>query len=67
MILKLLRIKKGLRQEDLARKLGVTQQYISTLENENIDNLTLGNLHKLSKVLEIDEIELHKLLIRDRN
>lgn len=65
MNLKLLRKSKGLRQQDIANALEVRQQRISELENTSVDNLTLGTLYKLSKVLNVGEIELHELLIKD--
>lgn len=64
--LKLLRRKRGLTQKELAKRLRVTQQYISKLENGNIDGLTIGKLKKLAKVLGIDVIEMLRILL-ERN
>ena len=46
-----LREEKHLRQVDLARKLGVSQQFISQIETGQERNLTLGTLLKIAKSL----------------
>ncbi len=46
-----LREEKHLKQVDVARKLGVSQQFISQIETGQERNLTLGTLIKLAKSL----------------
>lgn len=46
-----LREKKHLRQIDLAKKLGVSQQFISQIETGQEKNLTLETLLKIAKSL----------------
>lgn len=46
-----LREKEHLRQVDLARKLGVSQQFISQIETAQEKNLTLDTLLKIAKSL----------------
>lgn len=62
MNLKELREFNLLTQKDLSERLGVTQQYISKLENGNINGLTLGKFNKLSKILKVTEPELIVIL-----
>ncbi|MDD5611182.1 MAG: helix-turn-helix transcriptional regulator [Candidatus Omnitrophica bacterium] len=46
-----LRQEKHLRQIDLAKKLGTTQQFISQIETGEERNLTLGTLIKIAEAL----------------
>lgn len=46
-----LRQRKNLRQADLARKLGVTQQFISQIETAEEKNLTIETLIKIAESL----------------
>lgn len=55
--IKELRRKKGLRQEDVARKLGVTRQTIIAIENDKY-NPTLELAMKLARLLDITVEEL---------
>jgi antitoxin HicB len=53
------RLKQGLSQAELAKRVGVTRQQISLLESPDA-NLTLGTLEKVATALNLDlEIELH--------
>lgn len=46
-----LREEKHLRQVDLARKLGVSQQFISQIETGEEKNLTIGTIIKIARSL----------------
>ena len=46
-----LRKAAGLRQEDLARELGVTRQTINAIENNKYDHPTLGLAMRLARLL----------------
>ena len=46
-----LRDEKRLRQADLAKKLGVSQQFVSQIETGEAKNLTLETLLKIAKAL----------------
>ena len=53
------RLKQGLSQAELAKRVGVTRQQISLLESPDA-NVTLGTLGKVATALNLDlEIELH--------
>ena len=47
-----LRIRKGLRQHDVARAAGVSRPLISKIEHGDIDTLTLGRLFEVSRAVE---------------
>lgn len=57
--LKDLRKRKGLRQEDMAEKLGMTQSTYSALENGHVAKYE-KYFEKLSKVLSVDRDEIEK-------
>ena len=62
-----LRTQRKLTQRDLATKIGVSDTYISKVENENLhfgDYPSEKFIHKLADVLEADEEEL--LLLADK-
>ena len=62
-----LRTQRGLTQRDLAAKIGVSDTYISKVENENLhfgDFPSEKFIHKLAGVLNADEEEL--LLLADK-
>jgi transcriptional regulator with XRE-family HTH domain len=48
----------GLTQAELAKKAGVTQAYLSALENGSRKNPSLDLLRKLAKALKTDVAEL---------
>lgn len=60
MKLKALREDRGLSQTALAKKVGVTQPYITMLEHRDDLNPTLGVLRKLAKVLRVPLTDLLK-------
>ena len=62
-----LRRQQGMTQRDLATKIGVSDTYVSKVENENLhfgDYPSEKFIHKLADVLEADEEEL--LLLADK-
>lgn len=61
-----LRERKFLTQNQLAKRLGVKQQYISYLENGNIDGLTLQKLFRLAHIFNISPYRMLFILIRDK-
>lgn len=59
------RTDNNLRCEDMARKAGMTKQQYNTYE-QDINRLpSLYNIKKLSKVMNIEEKEMYKILIED--
>ena len=52
------RLNMKMTQKELARKLRVDKSYISKIENKQISNLSLNLILKLSKILELDILEL---------
>jgi transcriptional regulator with XRE-family HTH domain len=50
--IKLLRIQRGLGQNDVSRKMGISQAHLSNIEGGR-SNITLSNLLKLHDVLEV--------------
>lgn len=52
--IKMIRIKKGIKQKDLAEKVGVSQQYITGLETGRNDNPTRKVMMAIAKALETD-------------
>lgn len=67
MRIKLLRKKAGLTQEQLAKMVGVTQEYISKIEKGDISGITLGKLIRIAKILKITSIELSTILLKKYN
>lgn len=62
-----LRVQKGLTQRGLAESIGVSDTYISKVENENLhfgDYPSEKFIHKLADILDADEEEL--LLLADK-
>jgi transcriptional regulator with XRE-family HTH domain len=58
MKLKTLRTQRGLSQEVLAKRVKVTQPYITMLESGAFRNPTLDVLHRLAKALKVTVAEL---------
>jgi putative transcriptional regulator len=56
--LKLARIKKGMKQKDLAQKVGITSQYLMNLEKGKSKNPSIMIMKKLSEELECSVEEL---------
>lgn len=56
--LKIARIKKGLKQREVAEQIGVTRDYIASLESGRIKNPSIENMKKLSEVLDAPVTEL---------
>lgn len=56
--LKIARIKKGLKQREVAEQIGVTRDYIASLESGRIKNPSIENMKKLSEVLDVPVTEL---------
>lgn len=54
------RLKKGLSQEELAEKAGVHRTYIGMIERAE-KNITLLNIEKLAKALDISIVDLLKI------
>lgn len=52
------RVEKGLKQEELAEKIGKTAGYVSKLENRKYTNVTIKIILKLSQELGLDKVEL---------
>ncbi|MDF2612875.1 MAG: putative phage transcriptional regulator [Clostridia bacterium] len=52
--IKIARIKKGIKQQDLARELGISKQYLGKLENGKATNPSRELMLKLSEVLDTD-------------
>ena len=52
-----IRIKKGISQEDLAYKAGLSQNSLSTLER-GLNNIKLKNLYNICRAMDCDLIEL---------
>ena len=55
--LKLLRIQKGLGQNEVAKLMGISQAHLSNIEGGR-SNITLSNLLKLHDVLEVSMADL---------
>ena len=53
------RLKKGMSQRDIARKLGVSANYISQIER-GVENLSLKGIEKLAKAIDVSTSELLK-------
>ena len=56
--LKIARIKKGLKQRELAEQIGVTRDYIASLGAGRIKNPSIDNMKKLSRALGVPVSEL---------
>ena len=56
------RIHKGLSQVQLAKVLGVSQSYISKLENRRTKTVSVGFVLKLSKILNLCPVNLFVFL-----
>ena len=52
------RIEMKMTQKQLARKLRVDKSYISKIENKQINNISLNLVLKISKILNLDVLEL---------
>ncbi|SNR85465.1 Helix-turn-helix [Anaerovirgula multivorans] len=61
--LKKIRIEMGVTQKHLAKMMGVTQVYISRIENGDIEGLTMRNFLKLAKILKVSPFQLLELLL----
>ncbi len=55
---KKIRLEKGLTQEELASKSGISRASIALYESNSTDNITVKNLEALAKVLECSIAEL---------
>lgn len=55
--LKMLRKARGYTQQELARRSGLTRNYISNIEQETV-NISLANLEALAIGLECSEVDL---------
>jgi len=62
--MKMLRKRMGLTQAQLAARIGVSQVYISRIENGDIDGLTIGKLLSLAHILHVEPIELLDKLLK---
>jgi len=56
---KSIRLKKGMSQGDVARKLDVSANYISQIER-GVENLSLKGIEKLAKAIDVSTSELLK-------
>ena len=59
LLIKEIRLKKNMTQEELSRKSGISESYISELEN-NLKMPTILTLCRLAEALEVDILELYK-------
>lgn len=55
--IKSIRVLKGIKQKDVASALGITSQYLSKIENKEVD-LKVSMLKRIAKVLDVDLKEL---------
>jgi len=62
-----LRLKARLTQEQLAVKVGISQVYVSKIENGYIKGLTIDTLVKIANCLEIRPEKLLRALLSDEN
>jgi DNA-binding XRE family transcriptional regulator len=58
MNLKLKRIEKNIKQNDLAKRLGISQATLVRIEKGNSDNLKFGLMKQMAEMLEIPFTEL---------
>lgn len=61
LLIKEIRLKNNMTQEELSRKSGISESYISELEN-NLKMPTILTLCKLAEALEVDISELYKYI-----
>ena len=61
------RMKKRIIQKQLAEMIGDSQAYISKIESDAFVNVTLIEIIKLSKALQIDELEVAKYFLDKYN
>ena len=61
------RMKKRIIQKQLAEMIGVSQAYISKIESDEFINVTMIEIIKLSKALELDELEVDKYFLNKYN
>lgn len=59
LLIKEIRLKNNMTQEELSRKSGISESYISELEN-NLKMPTILTLCKLAEALEVDITKLYK-------
>lgn len=57
------RLKMHITQKELANMIGVSQAYISKLENDKFVNITLIEIIKISKALQLKELEVCKYFL----
>lgn len=55
--LKSVRVLKGVKQMEMAQKLGITPQYLSRIESGKVD-IKLSTLKKIADILEVSISEL---------
>lgn len=58
--LKKIRLEKGLTQEELAEKLGISVRYIQLLEGKTTPNVKLDTVETLAKALKVHSTDLLK-------
>ncbi|WP_195973136.1 helix-turn-helix transcriptional regulator [Clostridium thermobutyricum] len=56
--IKMTRIKRGIKQEELSKMIGVSRSKLSMLENGKFSNLTYPLMFKISKALGVSVQEL---------
>ncbi|WP_343342492.1 helix-turn-helix transcriptional regulator [Terrisporobacter petrolearius] len=61
------RLKMHITQNELAEMIGVTQAYISKIENDRFVNVTLIEIIKISKALQLKELEVCKYFLEKHN
>lgn len=61
------RLKMHITQKDLANMIGVSQAYISKIENDKFVNITLIEIIKISKALQLKELEVAKYFLEKYN
>ena len=66
-IIRIKRLQKRITQKQLAEMIGVSQAYISKIESDTFVNVTLIEIIKLSKALQIDELEVAKYFLDKYN
>ncbi|WP_077369673.1 helix-turn-helix domain-containing protein [Anaerosalibacter sp. Marseille-P3206] len=59
-----LRAKRGYTQKQLGERIGISQVYISRIENGDIDGLTIGKLIRIAKVLKVTPAYFLKKLLK---